>query len=128
MCAQEALADHYFDGLERLHLRMNPDNRFKIMQLTDLHFGELGQSSNDSLTLGMIRQMIEKEQPDFVAITGDLVSGQAWDTEETQFWERHYHPLAQTLVNLDTPYGIVPGYHDYEGDIGQVEMLALESK
>jgi len=40
LSAQIALADHYFDSLNRLHMRMNPDNRFKVMQLTDLHFGE----------------------------------------------------------------------------------------
>ena len=38
--AQVALADHYFDGMGRLHLRMNDNNRFKVMQFTDLHFGE----------------------------------------------------------------------------------------
>jgi len=38
--AQVALADHYFDGMNRLHLRFNDNNRFKVMQLTDLHFGE----------------------------------------------------------------------------------------
>ena len=38
--AQTAMADHYFDGLNRVHLRMNSDHRFKVMQLTDLHLGE----------------------------------------------------------------------------------------
>lgn len=70
--------------------------------------------------------MIEKEQPDFIAITGDIVSGQAWDLEETKFWEKHYDILAKTLVNYDTPWGIVPGYHDFESDLGQQAMLDLE--
>ena len=40
--AQSALASHYFDGLDRLNLKFNSDNHFKVMQLTDLHFGEVG--------------------------------------------------------------------------------------
>ena len=31
MAAKQALAAHYFDSLNRVHLKMNPDNRFVIM-------------------------------------------------------------------------------------------------
>ena len=124
--AQTAMADYYFDGLDRLHLKMNRDNRFKVMQLTDLHFGEAGQSHLDHETLAMIRSLVSKEQPDFIAITGDVVSGQAWDREEKKFWEKHYKPLAKTLANLEVPWGLVPGYHDFETDINANKMLELE--
>ena len=59
--AQTAMADHYFDGLNRVHLRMNPDHRFKVMQLTDLHLGEQKQGKADHETLEMIRHMVDKE-------------------------------------------------------------------
>ena len=59
--AQTAFAEHYFDGLNRLHLKMNQDNHFKVMQLTDLHLGEVGQSHLDHETLTMIRSLIGKE-------------------------------------------------------------------
>ena len=36
----------------------------------------------------MIKSLIGKEQPDFIAITGDVVSGQAWDRYEEKFWEK----------------------------------------
>lgn len=83
-------ADHYFDSLDRVHLRFNRDNHFKIMQLTDLHLGESGQSQYDQSTLNMIGLLIQKEQPDYVAITGDIVSGQSWDLEQKDFWLQHY--------------------------------------
>ena len=51
------------------------------MQLTDLHFGEPNKSELDTSTLQMIINLIEKEKPDFIAITGDLVSGQGWDRD-----------------------------------------------
>jgi predicted MPP superfamily phosphohydrolase len=124
--AQVALASHYFDGLNRVHLRMNNDNRFKILQLTDLHLGEVGMGHLDAETLHMIRSLCEKERPDFVAITGDLISGQAWDRQEPHFWERHYVMIAETLTNLQVPWGMVPGFHDFEADATQAKMMELE--
>ena len=96
--ANLALADHYFDGKGELRLRMNRDNHFKVMQLTDLHFGETHHAKLDAETLDMIVKMIEKEQPDFVAVTGDIVSGQSWDHTSDRFWERHWRKLADTLT------------------------------
>lgn len=76
----------------------------------------------------MIRSIADKEKPDFVAITGDIVSGQAWDHEETQFWERHYRLIADTLKSLDIPWGIVPGYHDFEADASPKHMMDIEAQ
>ena len=76
----------------------------------------------------MIKSLIGKEQPDFIAITGDVVSGQAWDRYEEKFWEKHYKPLASTLANLKVPWGLVPGFHDFETNINSQDMLELEQK
>ena len=54
-------------------LVVQPDNSFRIMQITDLHLGE--DPEKDKKTINMIWQMYMKEEPDFIAITGDLVSG-----------------------------------------------------
>jgi predicted MPP superfamily phosphohydrolase len=43
------------------------------MQLTDLHLGE--DWHLDQKTMTMVSEMIDKEQPDFIAVTGDIVSG-----------------------------------------------------
>jgi 3',5'-cyclic AMP phosphodiesterase CpdA len=56
---------------------VNKDGNFKIMQLTDLHFGESLEA--DRLTMRAITAWVNKEKPDFVAVTGDLVSGFIWD-------------------------------------------------
>ena len=128
LCAQVAFADHYFDGMGRLHLRMNDNNRFKVMQFTDLHFGEPRQAALDEETIILIKSLITKEKPDFIAVTGDIVSGQSWDREEPRFWESNYEKLALTLTNLEVPWGMVPGYHDFEADIGAHAMQELEGK
>jgi len=43
------------------------------MQITDLHLGE--KHVNDVSTDLMIKMIVEKEDVDFIAVTGDLVSG-----------------------------------------------------
>jgi hypothetical protein len=42
-----------------------------------LHLGE--DEARDESTFKMMKDVIRKEEPDFVAITGDLVSGQMID-------------------------------------------------
>ncbi|QIH77556.1 hypothetical protein GTN30_02650 [Macrococcoides canis] len=48
---------------------------FKILQLTDLHFGNLLPESShiDQVTKALIMRLIHTNQPDFIAITGDLI-------------------------------------------------------
>jgi len=79
LVTSKAWGAHYFDQQEMVHLKMNDNNKFKVMQLTDLHLGEPGQHKSDEETLILIDSLLFKEKPDFVAITGDIVSGQGWD-------------------------------------------------
>jgi len=37
----------------------------------------------------MIKMIVEKEEVDFIAVTGDLVSGQMDEHEERDYWYRH---------------------------------------
>lgn len=57
----------------RQHLQFN-NSEFKILQVTDLHLMAKNQYAlkNDS-SFSLIRHMIEKEHPDLVMITGDIV-------------------------------------------------------
>jgi len=107
---------------------MNDDNRFVVMQLTDLHLGEIGNSHSDHETVHFIRSLVAKENPDFIAITGDIVSGQAWDRQQPHFWEHNYNLVAHALNELQVPYGIVPGYHDFEAGIDSKAMLEIEAR
>ena len=73
----QAANNSYFDHDHKVNLRFGSDNRFKIMQLTDTHFGESLEA--DERTIDEIKDMIRKEEPDFVAVTGDIVSGFMWN-------------------------------------------------
>jgi predicted MPP superfamily phosphohydrolase len=65
-----------------LSLRLNFDHRLKILQLTDLHFGE-GQ---DDQTQELIFSMVSTAKADLVVISGDMVSG---NLEGVSFSEVH---------------------------------------
>ena len=95
--AELASADHFRDYNGGVSLRFNPGNRFKIMQLTDLHFGE--NLEGDEKTIAEVQDLIRKESPDFVAVTGDIVSGFMWNQSkgEVDFWKRNFMKLATIL-------------------------------
>ena len=120
-----AFAESYIDHNGNINLKFDRQGKFKIMQLTDLHFGENMEA--DEKTVEEIQDMIRKEEPDFVAVTGDIVSGFAWDhyTGEQDFWKHNFAKLHTILDTEQIPYGIVPGYHDFEADVDQEKMMEL---
>ena len=58
-------------------LQFNAQGKFKMVQLTDLHFGENDEA--DANNQRLIRDILDQEKPDLVVVTGDVVSGYAWD-------------------------------------------------
>lgn len=95
---------------EGLHFRA--DGRFRIMQLTDLHFTENeGQSGH---VLGMIGRMIEWEHPDLILITGDLI----YARNATKLLQR----IGNFLAKQGVPYAITLGNHDAEQGLTRAEV------
>jgi predicted MPP superfamily phosphohydrolase len=58
-------------------LTFNAKGKFKMVQFTDIHFGEGDET--DAQNQKLITDILEQENPDFVIISGDVVSGYAWD-------------------------------------------------
>lgn len=69
----------HFEALKSQALFPTTSNKFKIIQLSDLHFGQSlgkcidGSCSSDLRTLRFIDESIRLENPDLVIITGDLI-------------------------------------------------------
>lgn len=105
---------YFKDNKGQMHLKIDNNKEFRIMQLTDLHFGE--SKERDDSTVRMIKDIIRKEDPDFMAITGDLISGQMYNQseEDSLFWEHYFHEFFAIMNDYDIPWGFVPGFHDYE--------------
>ena len=98
------------------------------MQLTDLHFGE--SPEGDERTIDEVKELIRKETPDFVAVTGDIVSGFMWDQSKGRpnFWKENFAKLYTILEANEIPFGFVPGYHDFEADLDQDGMMDIANE
>jgi predicted MPP superfamily phosphohydrolase len=64
-------------------VKLNSDGKLKVIQITDIHYGEDG--GKDANTTKLMKDLIGWETPDMAILTGDMVSGYAWDGK-TQGW------------------------------------------
>ena len=72
IAAAQALAPN--EDRSAAHLRFDSQERFKVVQLTDLHLGE--SKAADSLTLKAVAAVLAKEaDARLVVLSGDMVSG-----------------------------------------------------
>ena len=58
-------------------VKLNENNKLKIIQITDIHYGE--DERKDAATTKKLKELINWEKPDMAILTGDMVSGYAWD-------------------------------------------------
>lgn len=100
-------------------LRFNEDGKFKILQFTDTHLGT-GNGASEyrclqaEKTLARISRVVKQEKPDFIVLTGDIVTG--GDASAT--WSR----ILDSLASFKTPFCIVYGNHDPERKLTRKEM------
>ncbi|MDR1860773.1 MAG: metallophosphoesterase family protein [Bacteroidales bacterium] len=100
-------------------LKFRADGTFKILQMTDFHFKAADTLSNKALR--NINRMLDLEQPDFVALTGDLIYG----SPGREGLER----LLEPLIRRKIPYAVVWGNHDdHDCDMSRREMQAFVEK
>jgi len=93
-------------------LSFSKDGKFKIVQFTDTHYGEL-EAHGDGGTpeekaryiaikrdgvLATMHRVLDAEKPDLVILTGD----HAWRN------------LVAPMINREIPWAVVMGNHDYE--------------
>lgn len=92
------------------------DGKFKIMQLTDLHWvvNESYKEKNDS-TCALIRKMIRLECPDLVILTGDVVVSR----NAIQGWQE----LSNLFIEEKMPFAVTFGNHDEETDMSNKDIL-----
>jgi predicted MPP superfamily phosphohydrolase len=76
-------------------------NGLKIIQISDIHSGSFVSSSH----LEEVAKIIQKQKPDIVFFTGDLVNDRASETE----------PFMEVLSKIQAPMGVFStlGNHDY---------------
>lgn len=85
-------------------LRFNKDGKFRILQFTDTHLDP--STEKHTQTLNLIHESIIKENPDFVILSGDIVTTGPSDV----MWGE----LIDVLESAGKPYGVVTGNHETE--------------
>ena len=85
-------------------LPFREDGTFRIMQITDLHYGEAPEA--DARTLNLLRELIPQEKPDLIVNTGDTVYG------ENSL--RDLSAALEPLTSSGIPWTFAFGNHDAE--------------
>ena len=90
------------------------DRKFRIMQLTDCHlgYGKLSESQ-DTKAEKAITTLIEREKPDLIIITGDLIYP-VLPKSGTLSNDREMREFMQFMDGFKIPYASVLGNHDSE--------------
>jgi hypothetical protein len=101
---------------ERPSLRFRRDGTFTILQLTDVHWSS-GEGA-DAQTRALVEQILAVEDPDLVALTGDIVSG-AVAPDPCRAWAE----VVAVVEARGLPWTLVFGNHDDEGPATRAEML-----
>eukprot|EP00742_Colponemidia_sp_Colp-10_P000495 GILJ01000539.1.p1 GENE.GILJ01000539.1~~GILJ01000539.1.p1 ORF type:complete len:403 (+),score=48.96 GILJ01000539.1:40-1209(+) len=118
LCVSVALAqvDHT--------LRFREDGTFRIVQFTDLHFGE--GDGKDPKTQDVQRAVLAAEKPDLVIMTGDSVSGFAWDGQTKPWFAPLWKEFTRPMTEFNARWAYALGNHDHQGDLTQDEIISLD--
>jgi len=104
-------------------LQFNKQGEFVIVQFTDLHF--CMNTTIDLKTQALQKAILEKVKPDFVAISGDGISGGFVHKKKGGF-EKCWKSMLAPIVDANIPYAYTLGNHDGEGDLDRFHIAKLE--
>ncbi|MCJ1478469.1 hypothetical protein MMC13_007149 [Lambiella insularis] len=113
--------------------RVRKDGKFKILQVSDLHFSTGlgvcrdpeppspgGSCDADPRTLEFVGSVLDAERPDIVVLSGDQVNGEtAPDAQSAVF------KFAEVFVKRNIPYALIFGNHDDEGSLDRAALMSL---
>ncbi|WP_414617758.1 metallophosphoesterase [Dyadobacter sp. 32] len=94
-------------------LKFNAQSRFKIVQFTDTHI-QYDSYRSDS-TLAVMKAVIEREKPNLVIVTGDVVGSD----NRKKAWLK----VAQVMIEAKVPWAASLGNHDAEYEITKEETM-----
>lgn len=97
-------------------LKFDAQGRFKIVQFTDLHWGD--GNENDNKTRDLMERVLEAERPDLVVVTGDLIESMTCSDPRVSIVK-----AVSVMERLETPWAAVFGNHDAEENVAREELL-----
>lgn len=93
-------------------LRFNDDGKFKIIQFTDLHYAGKENDEDDRKTLLLVDNVIEKENPDLIVYSGDLIWSEGIADPIKSFKE-----VLDSGAKWGKPFAVIYGNHDAEENV-----------
>ncbi|MDR3188312.1 MAG: metallophosphoesterase family protein [Prevotellaceae bacterium] len=91
---------------QKKHLSFDKEGKFKIVQLTDIHYKTGTEGSAEAIQ--MMKRILDAERPDLVVFTGDIVVC----APQQQGWDE----VLDVVVERRLPHAVVLGNHDEEHD------------
>ncbi len=98
-------------------LRFRADGSFKILQLTDMHIRH--EDSLGDPAIALMEALVDREQPDLVAFTGDIFC-----SDDKDAIARVWGKLDELLAKRGIPYTVTYGNHESDGTFGRQFLLA----
>lgn len=105
-------------------LRFNNDNKFKIMQITDIQ--EIPNVSQD--TLNLLNAALDSEKPDLVVLTGDQIKGYGITYKGSgdgllQNVSSTINKIMEPITSRSIPFAVTFGNHDRQVGISNADQL-----
>lgn len=109
-------------------LNLAGDNSFHISVFSDLHYGENESTFGipaDMNSATLMRQVLSQEQPDFVVLNGDLITGEnTFAFNSTGYVDEIVAPLVAGGYSWASTYG----NHDSKYNLSREALYAEEKK
>ena len=102
-------------------LQFRSDQRFKIVQFTDIHWHNSEEPDRQSAAL--IARVAKTESPDLIVLTGDILAGGGCEDAAESLRQ-----VVQTVEACGVPWAAVFGNHDDEGTADRHELMAIMSE
>lgn len=103
------------DVIIAAELKYRPDGKFKIIQFADTHY--ISGDSRSERSMKNVVEMLEKEKPDFVIFTGDVIFGSPAEASARE--------MLQPLVDRGIPFAVALGNHDSDFELSRTEIYKV---
>ncbi|CAH8387002.1 unnamed protein product [Eruca vesicaria subsp. sativa] len=119
------------DAYGRKQLRFNANGRFKILQVSDMHYGNGKETKcsnvppeefpycSDLNTTSFIQRTIASEKPDLIVFSGDNVNGLCETNDAAKTMKMAFAPAIEAKI----PWVAILGNHDQESDMTRETLM-----
>jgi len=98
---------------QKQSLKFNSNGKFKIIQITDVHYQKNNPESAVAITL--LNEVLDAEKPDLVVFTGDIIYSKPV--------KEGLDDVFNTVIERKIPWAYVFGNHDHEQGMSLQEIM-----